>query len=342
MPASDLQAYQAYFEAGLARSLARYEERVGQSFSVPTSIRCVSDGTFWASARGDKRQLTLSVSTGALDRIHTVWNRALHVSSSLPSASVRRIALLGHESHAVETSVAWLIQHELNHHAIGHFDLIDGAGLAEGVSPYGLGIVERARRAQSSLSAFTPKEMSELHQCLELQTDHDATEIVLGAYSAENWPLFRYYAICILVVIFIIEAEERQSSDPLRYHPYAATRLFMLIAHLVELPTIPGIKRAHAEGLDHLPKSYLPTADEMGAYRSEVVKPVMAASQIIAEACGIPEAWDDLGTADAFFADIDAILIHHADKPEAFQTQGAKQWAELKPLNDKYLRMLGW
>ena len=340
MPASDLQADLAYLEASLARSLARYEERVGQSFPVPTSIRCVSDGTFWASARGDKGQLTLTVSIGALSRIRTVWDRTLSISSVLPPE--QRIALLGHEAHAVETSVAWLIQHELNHHAIGHFDLIDGAGLAEGVSPYGLGIVERTRRAQSRLSALTPKERSELHQCLELQADHDATEIVLGAYSAENWPLFRYYSICILVVIFIIEAEERQSSDPLRYHPYAATRLFMLIAHLVELPTIPGIKRAHAEGLDHLPKSYLPPAEETFAYRSKVVKPVMAASQIIAEACGIPEAWDDLGTVDAFFADIDAILIHHADKPEAFQTQGAKQWAELKPLNVEYLRMLGW
>lgn len=143
-------------------------------------------------------------------------------------------------------------------------------------------------------------------------------------------------------MVFIIEAEERQLNTPLRYHPSAATRLFMLIAHLVEMPMIPGIKRAYAEGLEHLPKSYLPTSDELVTYRSEVVGPVMAASQFIAEACGIPQAWQELGTAEAFFADIDAIIIHQADDRDDFATQGAKQWAALKPLNAKYLKMMGW
>ncbi len=106
-------------------------------------------------------------------------------------------------------------------------------------------------------------------------------------YSSENWPLFRYYATCILVVMFIIEAVERRLDEPLRHQPLAATRLFQLIAHLVELPTIPAIKRAYEEKLDHLPAEYLPTSDELVAYRAEVVAPVMAASQIIAEACGI-------------------------------------------------------
>ncbi|SMX33989.1 hypothetical protein [Octadecabacter ascidiaceicola] len=189
---------------------------------------------------------------------------------------------------------------------------------------------------------MTPLELANAHLCLELQTDHDATEIILGAYATENWPLFRYYATCILIVLFIIESEDRKSGLPLRYHPHASTRLFMLIAHLVELPMIPGIKRAHAEGLDRLSPEYLPSSDELMGFRTEVIKPVMMASQIIAEACGIPEAWDELGPTDAFFADIDAILINGANTPAEFKTQGANQWAELKAQNSDLLEKLGW
>lgn len=214
--------------------------------------------------------------------------------------------------------------------------------LAEGNSPQGFGILTRASQTESLSQTITPQELADAHLCLELQTDHDATEIILGAYSNGNWPLLRYYAICIIVVLFIIEAEDRKSGLPLRYHPHASTRLFMMIAHLVELPLIPGIKRAHAEGLDHLPADYLPTSDELVGFRTDVIKPVVMASQIIAEACGIPEAWDELGSAEAFFNDIDAILINGARTPAEFETQGARQWAELKAQNSDLLKKLGW
>lgn len=340
MPNTDFNAYQTYFDATLSKALARFEERVGDPIDVPVKITCIDENAFWALAIPLHDRVQLDVSRGALERIRDVWEKVLHLSSTLPPK--QQVALLGHDDHAVETSFAWLLQHELNHYAIGHFEITDGAALAEGKSPKGLGVAQRSDTRPSAMDALMQVERAEMHLCLELQTDHDATEIVLGAYAQENWPLFRYYAICILVVIFIIEAEERQSDEPLRYHPYAATRLFMLVAHLVELPMIPGIMRAHAEGLDHLPSDYLPTADELVAYRSEVVNPVMAASQIIAEACGMPQAWEELGTAEAFFADIDAIIVSGASKPEEFATMGAKQWAELKPRNAELLNKLGW
>lgn len=334
-------AFQGYCAAALTKALSRYADRMGAAFPVPVTISPVEIDGFWAVGYPLGEGLKLDVTTGALDRIQAVWADALALSDTLPPE--QQIALLGHHDHAVETSFSWLLQHELNHHAIGHFNYLDGMGLAEGNGPYGLGVVQRnSKQKKPKPHGLTERELAEVHMCLELQTDHDAIEIVLGAYSAENWPLFRYYATCILVVMFIIEAEERRLKEPLRHHPLAATRLFQLIGHLVELPTIPAIKRAYEEKLDHLPAEYLPTADELVAYRAEVVAPVMAASQIIAEAFGIAEAWNDVGSAEDMFADIDAITLGQADSPSAFRTKGAKQWAELKSINTDLLKKLDW
>lgn len=330
-----------YYETISQRVLSRYAERVGEVFPVPAKISPIEDNTFWAVGYPVGDGLQLDVTTGALDRIQAVWSKALALSDTLPPE--QQIALLGHPDHALEMSLSWLLQHELNHHAIGHFAYLDGMGLAEGNSPYGLGVVQRTgKQRKPKPHGLTERELADVHMCLELQTDHDAIDIMLGAYSSENWPLFRYYATCILVVMFIIEAEERRLDEPLRHHPLAATRLFQLIGHLVELPTIPAIKRAYDEKLDHLPAEYLPTADELVAYRSEVVAPVMAASQIIAEACGIPDAWNDVGSAEDMFADLDAIILDQASTPSDFKTKGAKQWAELKSINTDLLKKLGW
>lgn len=340
MPNDQQNSVQTYFEQVLDKALKRYEERVGSAFPCPVNIDVFDDQDFWAFAYVAAPGLNIDCATGVLWRVADVWDRALLLSETLPSS--QQIKLLGHRDHAVETSIHWLIQHELNHLSIGHFDLINGAGIAEGRSPQGFGVASRSGAATKPMDFLDPSEQSQAHLCLELQTDHDATEIVLGAYSVENVSLYRYYATCVLVIILIIEAQERQSHRVDRSHPHAATRLFMLIAHLVEMPTIPAIKRAHAEGLNELPASYLPSANELVAYRRDVVRPVMSASQVLAEAIGIPDAWAAVGTAETFFEDIDAVLLRQARYPEDFQTYAAKQWAFLKSTNDKILKKLGW
>ncbi|MEL6648131.1 MAG: hypothetical protein AAFQ05_10575, partial [Pseudomonadota bacterium] len=174
--------------------------------------------------------------------------------------------------------------------------------------------------------------------CLELQTDHDATEIVLGAYDPSAFETIRSRAIFIVLMMFLIEQQE--AAQPVRTHPLPSTRLFMLLAHLVEMPMLPGLFRARDEGLAELPPDYFPNEAEMERYRSEVVAPVFAASQLIAEAIKLPKLWDQIGGADVFFEDINRILIDNADQPEAFVTVGAQEWARLKPLNDRLLRQL--
>ncbi|OED46097.1 hypothetical protein AB838_21290 [Rhodobacteraceae bacterium (ex Bugula neritina AB1)] len=141
--------------------------------------------------------------------------------------------------------------------------------------------------------------------------------------------------------MLIIEREER-GKETSRTHPFAETRLFMLLAYLTELPFIPAYKRAKREGLEYVPEEYLSSDSVVSEYLATVVEPVFASSQILAEAVGLADFWEDLGGAEAFFADIETVLSKGHQPPEHFRTKGAKQWAELKPTNDKILRALGY
>ncbi|UWR87836.1 hypothetical protein [Phaeobacter inhibens] len=325
----------------LDAAVERYNERVAAPIVATPSLRVIPTQAFYAHVFPLKEGLGIDASSGLLTHIAEAWEKALVLSRGLPIN--RQIELLGTESHAVEMSLRWLMQHELNHFAIGHFRITGSAGLLEAGDPRGYGVASQGTAPQDLVEIDLAEGETEewTSYCLELQADQDATEIFLGAYSSENWVLFRYYAICILVVMLIIEREER-GKETSRTHPFAETRLFMLLAYLTELPFIPAYKQAEREGLDYVPEEYLPSDSEISGYRAAVVEPVFASSQILAEAVGLAGFWEGLGGAEIFFADVETVLSQGHQPPEEFRTKGAKQWAELKPTNDKILRALGF
>lgn len=329
---------EARLRDALAAALDRYGERVGSPFPADVRLEVVESDAFFAQVSMASKAVMVDVSTGVVDRIDAVWNSALEISAGLPEG--KRIDLLGNPSHTADMSLRWLMQHELNHYANGHFSLTGGAALLEAGSDTVYGLVSHATPVNTPLAELTGEELALAPLCLELQTDHDSTEIVLGAYSSENWVLFRYYATCIMVVILIIEHEERSCGGENRTHPWAATRLFMLLGHLVELPYIPAIKRAHHEGLESIPANYYPPESEIKRYQSEVVSRVLGRSQIFAEVIGLQNLWHDLAGYDALFEDIRRAMIGDTDDHRAFKTRGAQQWAELKPLNIRLLQMI--
>ena len=325
-------------ELALRAALDRYEERVGGAFPAEVQLQIFESSEFYARVYPAKDTVAIDLSMGVVDHLQSAWHRALELSSTLPPES--QIRLLGHPDHAIDMSLRWLMQHELNHYAIGHFNLTGAAGLLEGGRHTEFALASRRTSRAPMLQGFSGAERLLVPLCLELQADHDSTEIVLGAYSSKNWKLFRYYATCIMVVFFLIEREERMHEGAERTHPLAATRLFMLLAYLVELPLIPAYRRAYRESLDHIPTAYLPTEEKTDSYLSAVVEPVLAASQIVAEAVGLPQAWENLGGPEAFFADIEMAVNGGAQDPEDFKTRGSREWAALKPLNDRILELL--
>ncbi|MEP0146414.1 hypothetical protein [Pseudophaeobacter sp.] len=274
----------------LDAAVERYDDRVSVPFAASPALRVIPSDTFYAYVFPLGGGLGIDASTGTANQIAQAWKRALDLSTNLPPE--RQIELLGHPDHAADMSLRWLMQHELNHFAIGHFRITGSAGLLEAGDPTGFGIATQgAAPPELPVESFLAEDEEHwLSYCLELQADQDATEIFLGAYSAENWKLFRYYATSVLMVILIIEREER-GKETSRTHPFAETRLFMLLAYLTELPFIPAYKRAEREGLDYVPEEYLPSDSEISDYRAAVVEPVFASSQILAEAVGLTDFW---------------------------------------------------
>lgn len=241
MALPELNAQESRLQSALYAAVERFDERVS-TFSATPNLRVIPKGTFYAYVFPLGEGLGIDTCTGTADQISKAWKRALDLSTKLPPE--RQIELLGHPDHAADMSLRWLMQHELNHFAIGHFKITGSAGLLEAGDPTGFGIATQgAAPPELPVESFlTEDEEHWLSYCLELQADQDATEIFLGAYSAENWKLFRYYATSVLMVILIIEREE-QGKETSRSHPFAETRLFMLLAYLTELPFIPAYMR---------------------------------------------------------------------------------------------------
>ncbi len=280
--------------------------------------------------------LRITVEPSFVVEIREAWQALMALSDQMPSE--HRISLSGSIEDAIETSVDWLIQHEINHFAIGHFHLLETQQIAETSPTRSFDLLQRASNVPPLLDGFTEEERRLAPLCLELQTDHDATEFILGAYGGDAHEVLRERAIAIVVVMFLIERHEQDCAQ--RTHPLPSTRLFMLLAHLVEMPVLPATFRAVQEGLTELPADRLPDPDEMEAYREKVVSKIFVTSQLIAEAIDLPKLWDQVGGADVFFEDINRILIDNATEEDAFSTEGAKEWARLKPLNDRLLKIL--
>jgi hypothetical protein len=324
----------------LAAALERYDDRVGEAFAHEVELKINPSDAFLALVRPSETGIVIEATMAVVARIEEAWTATLNLSNALPSDS--QIALLGDHDHVVDVALRWLMQHELNHVAVGHFKLSAGAGIVEGGGLTQFALASQKHRSASPLNQLNATDQKLAPLCLELQADHDATEIVLGAYFNENHELFGYYAICIALVIFVIERIDREQGNQEISHPRASTRLFMLLAYLAELPFIPAYKRAAQEGLEQMPEEYLPDELEVQQYSKAVVGPVFAACQIIADAVELPNILDELGGTEAFFADIQNALLNGHDDVENFKTDCAKQWAELKPVNNQLLKMLGW
>ncbi|EEB83407.1 hypothetical protein [Roseobacter sp. GAI101] len=331
---------EARLRHALAAALERYDDRVGETFPYEVGLLINPDDAFLAIVRPDGAGISIEATLAVVTLIEEVWAAALDLSNALPNDS--QIALLGDHDHVVDIALRWLMQHELNHVAVGHFKLSAGAGIVEGGGLTQFALATQKQRPASPLDQLNASDRKLAPLCLELQADHDATEIVLGAYFNENHELFRYYAICIALVIFVIERIDREQGNREISHPKASTRLFMLLAYLVELPYIPAYKRAAQEGLEHMPEEYLPDKTEVQQYSKVVVGPVFAACEIIAEAVELPNILDELGGTEAFFADIQTAVLGGQSDIAEFKTECAKQWAALKPLNDRLLKILGW
>jgi len=233
------------------------------------------------------------------------------------------------ELHALE----WLILHELHHAVLGHFELTNGIPV--------LFLVSRRKREAIPLDALPKQLWNRVSPCLELQADHDALEMMLGDYSADDWVKIRTRAASIAAVMILIEIAGSGDSDKPSTHPHAATRIFQLLGHVAELWTIPAHVKAKARGEHTIRDEDLPPHVEVQAFSNEVVLPVFWDAVALAETAEAKSIIADLGRPEDFFKDLKIAKLGDPSRCADLKTQSAREWAKLWPCNEALKPILG-
>jgi len=219
-------------------------------------------------------------------------------------------------------SCVWLTLHELAHIELGHFAVVDSFGIAQRafVTPEPISVLPLELRPYA------------LH-CLELQADHDATEMFLGSYSSDGWDALVERVMAISGMMVLIEREDAKNGAEGRTHPKAAARIFQLLGHLSEMPLI----EAQLNG----DMALLPSEEELQSFAREVTIPCLFDAMYLAEVAGAETIADDLGRPEDFFKDLELAKLGDPSRYSDLKTQGAQEWAKFRECNEALKPILG-
>lgn len=276
----------------------------------------VEDDSFWAFAERRKdASLILTLSTGTAQHLLSIWTKAGHDDPYAMAAD----------------GLCWLLLHELMHERLNHFDLI--GGMNEARVP-----MELVARSASPRSAAVSMDV---RRCLEMQADHDALDHMLGAYDPERWQDVRRRSDAIAAVMMLIEQASPEAGTALSTHPRATTRLFQMIGHVSEMPTILAHARAAMRGASTIDAADVPSEADSRRYAQDVCLPVLEQARALAMLTGAQLAIADLESLDLFVDDLNTARYAADLEQAAFVTRGAREWAELMRINPSVLNRLG-
>ncbi len=224
------------------------------------------------------------------------------------------------------TSIAWVLGHEWEHANLGHFSLLQLSSQ--------LNVVSRKKLSRTAPLQNIQKYGSvELSKCLELQADHEASDSLLGSYSAREWHELRQKVFAISTVMIFIELEDTKNGFKGRTHPNAATRIFQLLGHLAEMPLLRAQVHRHT--------SLIPAKKELQAYSRDVTIPCFFDAIQLAQTAGAASIANDLGSPEDFFKDLEIVKLGDPSRYDELKTQGAQEWAKLWPCNEALKPILG-
>jgi hypothetical protein len=278
-------------------------------FQLGLKFDWVQDARFQAKIEYCHDCCFLEVSTGLTNTIENLWSR------------VNKDNLSRVEGLTKETLI-WVILHELSHLDLGHFKLATCFSLAQRASLN----AQLIDALQGDMPAVAPL-------CVEMQADHEATDILLSAYSTDGWHDLREKVLAISGMMMLIEIEDAKNNAEGHTHPRAATRIFQLLGHLAEMPLV----QAHIEK----DASFIPTEDELQAFAHEVSIPCFFDAIQLAQAAGAASIADDLGSPEDFFKDVEIAKLGDPSRHAHLKTQGAQEWAKLWPCNEALKTILG-
>ncbi|WP_208347480.1 hypothetical protein [Pseudaestuariivita rosea] len=278
-------------------------------------LEVAPDRSFWAFTQQSGVGVTILLSSGLIQTTKGIWYGAF---ADEPSAHVSMTC----SARLLDKSIYWLLLHETHHQLLGHFRFSDSFGVAQ-----------RLSFKQNSIAQLPSKHQFYVGQCLEMQADHEATEVFLGAFSCHSHEELRRRVMAISGMMMLIEREDAKNSCKGRTHPKAATRIFQLLGHVAELPLI----QTQLNG----DPTHLPHDERLKAFAQNVTIPCFFDAIHLAQATGAETIEHDLGKPEDFFKDLEIAKIGDVSRHDELKTQGAREWAKLWPCNEALKPILG-
>ena len=323
-----------------ADALERYKLGMGESFPTPVHVEVISNDQFGARVFESGYGYTIQVNSAALSGIEQLWQQALQSTVLIDDAG-NRIKNADGSALTLERlahlSLTWLVLHELMHIRLGHLDLLGSAQLVETESEESADEFWQRNSIADIANVLSPKERALFRPCLELQADNEATEVMFGIFAESEWGRFRIEAAAIFVVMALMEKADKDSTDRTKTYPRVATRFFTLFAQLFQYWLYPGaeLKAGDRESFVNTPRK--PQGKDFERYmKQELAFAINDAVQIAlwAEARAF---LIDLGEGSALFKDIFEIQYANNLGKAKLNTNAAKEWRELLPVNEKIM-----
>ena len=226
-------------------------------------------------------------------------------------------------------------RHRIAHIELNHFDLLGDFQISETPNAPVFGIARRADLQLGSMLKLPVEMRTATPQCLELQADHDAADLLLEAYSTEGWEDLRCKITAISGMMMLIERADAQYNEASLTHPKAATRIFQLLGHVTEMPLIRAQVKAKQAGAKAVDPDDIPSADEIQAFGRAVTLPCFFDAVYLARVVEADTIRADLGDPADFFQDIATAKLATPDQLSQLKTSGAREWAKLVLINDR-------
>jgi hypothetical protein len=332
MPAT-LQYQTPVIEQAMSAALIHYAETMGEPFPVTPRLTVVDETEFWAAAELDGTTLTISVSTGTVKTLSDLWIAALADSEFRAGIGQPIQASAEDMTHL---GLVWLMLHELHHYQMRHFNFTGQLCLTEANAPKSYGVASRADAPSPALINIDKDKLHKVEPCLEMQADHDAIEMMLDAYSADGWDMVRARAAAISAMMVLIERVEGKKDHQTSTPPQAATRIFQLIGHVIEMPLMQAMLAQRHPESDIDPE--IPSDEEQSAFNRQVVIPSFFDAVGLARIANADAIGIDLGGAQGFFRDVQLAKLSCSKQSDEFTTQGAMQWSELLSISETLMR----
>lgn len=295
-------------------------------------IEVIAGDAFYAGVTRSGAQHIIQISEGLVERIEALWADAIRDETFAAGIGV---PFSSEPEQMAYNSLVWLFLHEFQHIELNHFDLLGDFQISETPNTPAFGIARRADRQLGPMLKLPADMRAATPQCLELQADHDAADLLLEAYSTEGWEDLRCKITAISGMMMLIERADAKYNEESLTHPKAATRIFQLLGHVTEMPLIRAQVKAKQTGAKAVDPDDIPSADEIQAFGRAVTLPCFFDAVNLARVVEADTIRADLGDPADFFQDIATAKLAASDQLSQLKTSGAREWAKLVSINDR-------